>query len=122
MLGVDIVASEATRAQAPGYAWLEIDRVVFKNKTRPVGVYALAGDEAMAEAPEFAALAAAHERMMAHYRRGEFAEAGVAARELEPQAPEPIRGLFRFNARRFGELAAQGAPQGWEAVLALEEK
>ena len=122
MLGPDIVASEATRAQAPGYAWLEIDRVVFKNKTRPVGVYALAGDETMAETPGFAALAADHERMMALYRRGQFAEACAAAQALEPQAPAPIRALFRFNARRFGELAARGAPQGWEAVLALEEK
>ena len=122
MLGPDIVASEATRAQAPGYAWLEIDKVVFKNKTRPVGVYALAGDEAMAASPEFAALAAGHERMLALYRRGEFAEAREATRTLEAQAPEPIRGLYRFNARRFGELAAQGAPQDWQAVLALEEK
>ena len=122
MLGPDIVASEATREQAPGYAWLEIDRVVFKNKTRPVGVYALAGDQAMAAAPEFAALTASHARMMADYRRGDFAAARAAAAALEPQAPEAIRGLFRFNARRFGELAAQGAPQGWEIGLALEEK
>jgi adenylate cyclase len=122
MLGPDIVASEATRAQAPGYAWLEIDRVVFKNKTRPVGVYALAGDEAFAETAEFGELAAEHERMLAHYRRGEFAEARTAARALEPQAPASIRALYRFNARRFDELAAQGAPRDWEAVLALEEK
>lgn len=120
--GVDIVASEATRALAPGHAWLEIDKVVFKNKTRPVGVYALAGDEAMAVSPEFAALAAGHEHMLALYRRGDFAAAREATRTLEAQAPEPIRGLYRFNARRFGELAAQGAPRDWEAVLALDEK
>ena len=41
--GVDIVASESTRALTPDYAWLEIDQVLLKNKTRPVGVFALAG-------------------------------------------------------------------------------
>ena len=44
MFGVDIVASETIRSEAPDYAWLEIDSVVFKGKTRPVGVFALAGD------------------------------------------------------------------------------
>ena len=41
---VDIIGSETTRAEAPDFAWLEIDSVLLKNKTRPVGLYALAGD------------------------------------------------------------------------------
>src|SRR5208283_4980433 len=41
--GVDIIASAATRDQAPEFAWLEIDYVKLKNKTRAVALYALAG-------------------------------------------------------------------------------
>ena len=41
---VDIIGSETVRAEAPDFAWLEIDSVVVKGKTRPVGLYALAGD------------------------------------------------------------------------------
>ena len=41
---VDVIGSETTRAEAPDFAWLEIDSVLLKNKTRPVGLYALAGD------------------------------------------------------------------------------
>jgi len=120
--GVDIVASEATRAEAAGFAWLEIDAVVFKNKTRPVGVYALVGGEAIAASAEFADLAARHERMMALYRAQDFAAAREMARELEARAPEPVRGLYGFNARRFAALAESAPPAGWEAVLALDEK
>src|SRR5208283_3439952 len=36
--GVDIVASAATRDEAPEFAWLEIDHVKLKNKTRTVAV------------------------------------------------------------------------------------
>ena len=120
--GVDIVASEATRAEAEGFAWLEVDSVVFKNKTRPVGVYALAGDDETAASREFQRLERAHERMMALYRRREFAAARALARELEPQAPAPLRGLYAFHARRFAGLEAQAPPESWEGTLALEEK
>ena len=35
MFGVDIVASDLTRAEAPDFAWLEIDPVLLKGKTPP---------------------------------------------------------------------------------------
>jgi adenylate cyclase len=122
MFGVDIVASEATRAEATGFAWLAVDSVVFKNKTRPVGVFALVGDAATAASPEFMALSEAHERMMALYRGREFAAAGALARELEAQAPAEVRGLYSFHIRRFSALAAQAPSEEWSATLALEEK
>ena len=48
--GVDIVASAATRDEAPEFAWLEIDHVKLKNKTRSVALFALAGDRPMPRA------------------------------------------------------------------------
>jgi adenylate cyclase len=120
--GVDIVASEATRAESAAFAWLEIDAVVFKNKTRAVGVFALVGDEHFAASREFANLAGAHERMMELYRQRDFAGAREIARELELSAPPPVRGLYGFNARRFAALEASTPPESWEAVLALDEK
>jgi adenylate cyclase len=120
--GVDIIASEATRTETPGYAWLEVDAVVFKNKTRPVGVYALMGDEEYAVSREFTALAGAHDRMMALYRDRDFARALEIAEELVRTAPEGARGLYGFHARRFGALAASKLPANWRAVLVLDEK
>lgn len=37
--GVDIVASHSTRAQAPGFAWQELDRVCVKGKAQAVAIY-----------------------------------------------------------------------------------
>ena len=54
--GVDIVASAATRDEAPEFAWLEIDHVKLKNKTRSVAVYALAGGLEYAGSDEFRSL------------------------------------------------------------------
>ena len=59
---------------------------------------------------------------MAAYRAQDFAAAREIARELEARAPAPVRGLYGFNARRFAALAAKAPPEGWEAVLALDEK
>jgi adenylate cyclase len=122
LFGVDIVASEATRAEAADLAWIEVDSVVFKNKTRPVGVYALVGDAATAATPEFMAWAAGHARMMALYRNRDFAAARALARELEAEASAPVRGLYGFHARRFAALEAEAPPASWSATLALEEK
>ena len=122
MFGVDIAASEATRAETPEFAWLEVDRVVFKNKTVPVGVYALAGDAALGRSAEFAELASGHAQMMARYRARDFEGAGALVETLAPLAPAPIRGLYAFQQRRFAALAATDPPAAWSAVLALEEK
>ena len=122
MFGVDIVASEATRAEASGFAWLEVDSVVFKNKTRPVGVFALVGGADVAISREFAALAGAHARMMALYRNRDFAGARELASELETQAPAAVRGLYGYHLRRFNTLEAASLPESWDAVTVLDEK
>ena len=122
VFGVDIAASEATRAEAPEFAWLEVDQVVFKNKSVPVGIFALAGDAALARSAEFVALAERHARMMACYRTRDFAGAAALAQMLAPLAPAPVRGLYAFQKRRFAALAEREPEPAWSAVLALEEK
>ena len=122
MFGVDIAACESTRAEAPEFAWLEIDRVIFKNKTVAVGVFALAGDAALARTPEFADLARRHAQMMASYRARDFEAAATLAGALAPLAPEPVRGLYAFQARRFCALALDAPPAPWSPLLALDEK
>ncbi|MDE3177784.1 MAG: adenylate/guanylate cyclase domain-containing protein [Pseudomonadota bacterium] len=120
--GVDIVASEATRAEASKFAWLEVDAVVFKNKTHPVGVFALVGDAELAASAEFAALASGHARMMALYRARDFTAARELASELETQAPAAARGLYGYHLRRFNALEAAAPPENWDAVMVLDEK
>ena len=122
MFGVDIVASEATRDEARGFAWVEIDEVLLKNKTRPVGVYALVGDEDYAASVEFREFAAAHDAMLADYRARRFEAARGRAADLGVRAPEWVRGLYFYNERRFAALIEEAPSQDWRALISLDEK
>ncbi len=120
--GVDIVASVATRDEAPEFAWLEIDHVKLKNKTRSVAVYALAGGHAYAESDEFRSLMARHEDMLAAYRARKFATARQMAEDAALHAPDEVRGLYRYYQKRFTQLAEEELPESWAPLIALDEK
>jgi adenylate cyclase len=120
--GVDIVASAATREEAPEFAWLEIDQVKLKNKTRAVALYALAGGLAYAESEAFRRLAELHEDMLAAYRARKFAAACAFAAEAATLAPAEVRALYDYNLKRFAELDAGTLPESWAPMIALDEK
>ena len=120
--GVDIVASAATRDAAPHFAWLEIDHVRLKNKTRSVAVYTLAGGHAYASTEDFLHLSGMHEDILKAYRARRFAAARQMAADAEPLAPEKIRGLYVYYQTRFAELAESELPEAWTPLIALDEK
>jgi adenylate cyclase len=122
IFGVDVIGSETTRAEAPEFAWLEIDSVLLKNKTQPVGLYALAGDAAVAASDDFAALSRLHSAMLAAYRNRDFAGAVSMAKEAAARAPEAVRGLYSYNLRRFSQLAETAQDPDWRPLIALDEK
>ena len=119
---VDVIGSETTRAEAPDFAWLEIDSVLLKNKTRPVGLYALAGDAELATSDEFAALLRLHSAMLTAYRNRDFVAAVSLAKEAAARAPTAVRGLYSYNLRRFGQLAESAQDPDWRPLIALDEK
>ena len=120
--GVDVVASSATRDEAPEFAWLEIDYVKLKNKTRAVALYALAGGPDLADSDAFRRLAALHEDMLAAYRARKFGAAKKIAEEAGLIAPAEVRGLYAYNVRRFEALGAGALPESWAPMIALDEK
>ena len=120
--GVDIVASAATRDEAPEFAWLEIDHVRLKNKTRTVAVYTLAGGEAYAGSEEFQHLRALHEDILKAYRARRFAAAKQMAVDAAQLAPANIRGLYHYYQKRFEELGGHELPEIWTPMIALDEK
>ena len=120
--GVDIIASEATRDEAPNFAWLEIDHVRLKNKTRSVAVFTLAGGQAYAEGEEFQHLRALHEDILKGYRARRFAAARQMAADAALLAPADIRGLYHYYQKRFEELDQHELPDTWAPMIALDEK
>jgi adenylate cyclase len=119
---VDIIGSETVRSEAPDFAWLEIDSVLVKGKTRPVGLYALAGDSGVAASDEFADLSRLHAAMLAAYRNRDFAGAISMAKEAAARAPAAVRGLYSYNLRRFTQLADSAQDPDWRPLIALDEK
>ena len=119
---VDIIGSETVRSEAPDFAWLEIDSVLVKGKTRPVGLYALAGDSGVAASDEFADLSRLHAAMLAAYRNRDFAGAISMAKEAAARAPVAVRGLYSYNLRRFTQLAESVQDPDWRPLIALDEK
>jgi adenylate cyclase len=123
VLGVDIVASRLTRDEAPDFAWLEVDRVLLKGKTRPTPVYALAGDAATAASEPFRELARRQEEILAAYRARDFEGAGRLAAEAAALAPAEIQGLYTiYYQERFAFLAKSELGPAWEPVFKLETK
>ena len=102
---VDVVGSEATRARAADFAWLEIDSVLLKNKVKPVAVYALAGDAALAVNPQFVELAALNAKMLAAYRERDFATAYALAKQARALAPS--------RSRASTASTSVGSPSTW---------
>ena len=119
---VDIIGSETVRTEAPDFAWLEIDSVLVKGKTRPVGLYALAGNSGLAASDEFADLSRLHAAMLAAYRNRNFADAVSMAKEAAARAPVAVRGLYSYNLRRFTQLAESAHDPDWRPLIALDEK
>ncbi len=120
--GVDIVASVATRDEAPEFAWLEIDHVKLKNKTRAVALFALAGDQADAQSEEFQHLVALHDDILKAYRARNFLAAKQMAADAAQIAPAEVAGLYRYYQKRFASLAEQELPESWAPMIALDEK
>jgi adenylate cyclase len=119
---VDIIGSETVRSEAPDFAWLEIDSVLVKGKTRPVGLYALAGDSSVAQSDEFADLTRLHAAMLSAYRNRDFAGAISMAKDAAARAPAAVRGLYSYNLRRFSQLAESVQDADWRPLIALDEK
>ena len=96
--------------------------MLVKGKTRPVGLYALAGDAAVATSNEFEDLSRLHAAMLAAYRNRDFAGAISMAKEASARAPAAVRGLYNYNLRRFTQLADSAQDPDWRPLIALDEK
>ncbi len=119
---VDIIGSETVRAEAPDFAWLEIDSVLVKGKTRPVGLYALAGDSALAASAEFADLSHLHASMLAA-----IPKPGLCGRHLDVEGGLGLRARggpwpLRLQLASFYPTGRQRAGPDWRPLIALDEK
>lgn len=120
--GVSIIIGEATREKALEFAALELDMILVKGKTMPVRIFALLGDESVAESPAFKSLKAEHEEMMEAYRARDFVRALKAAEKCESIKSGQVDGLYAFYRERLEDLQANPPGEGWDGVYAAKTK
>ncbi len=101
LVGFDIVAADQVRRAAPGLAWLEAGSVALRGKAQRRAIHILVGDAALAATAEFAALRAAHLRLLAG--TGDIASCVALAASIEPR-------LARFYALVPGRAADFASP------------
>ena len=113
--GVGIAVSEFTRAQAPQFAYRELDRVRVKGKTEPVAIYEPRGLQSEADAIELALLAR-WSRLLELLRARDWDGAGAILLEL------PDDGLRRLYAERLRQYRDTPPAQDWDGVTSFETK
>jgi len=121
--GVPIIAGDDLAVRLEGFALLELDRVRVVGRDAPEGIFALLGDEAMADEPGFRRLAEIHGAMLAAYRAGDWgkAEAALTAGKADYEAFDlaELRELF---IERIASLRERPPGDGWDGVFQATEK
>ena len=124
LYGVDVIIGQATQALASEYAWLELDLMTVKGKTKPGRIYALLGDAAMASDDQFARLKACHAQMLTAYRRQQWADAARLideCRRLEPPNL-PLGTLYDLYAERIALFRDRPPDPQWDGVFIATSK
>jgi adenylate cyclase len=114
--GVDIVIGENTRARVTEFAAIELDLLRVKGKLRPVRIYGLLGDNALAATPQFQALAKGHAEMLTAYRAQDWDAAERLAGECQAEAGGRLDGLYALYRERIAAYRKDPPPPGWDGV------
>lgn len=120
--GIELLVSEATVSGAPGLAFLEVDRVVLPGAETATTIFALVGDETVAQSAEFKRWRESHDIMLARYRAGDFAaveDLALAARRQADHRHRPLYDVYRARSRIYAE-----SPPGpdWDGIHHSKEK
>lgn len=117
--GVEIVASESTRAQAPGFVWLELDRVCVKGKEQAVAIYHPLGAVGQVDGERWQALEHWH-RWLAAFR----AQQWPVCDELWPSVQSNPAGakLLDFYAQRLQERRVLPYSPDWDGATHFDTK
>jgi len=117
--GVGIAVGAATRAQAPQFAWRELDRVRVKGKHEPVAIFEPLGLAAEVAPQALAQLGRWH-RALTLVRAQSWDAAAALVDELALEAPES--GLYRLYARRIADYRTQPPGADWDGATTFDSK
>ncbi|MFN0219055.1 MAG: CHASE2 domain-containing protein [Hyphomicrobium sp.] len=104
----DIIIGTATAAAAPDFAHVEIGAVTPRGKDRSECMFALLGDERLADTAEFRMLKRDHAALLAAGKGSDPTKVGAALAACLAHAPVNARALYAKLAQQLGVVAAGG--------------
>ncbi len=117
--GVDILLGEQTASAISDMACIEIDLLIVKGKTRPIAIFALLGDEKMANSQNFKSLLETQALLLSTFREQNWDEAEAHLKTCRDLAPD-LKVLFDIYASRITEYRNTPPPENWNgAYIAL---
>lgn len=121
--GVDIVLGPNTWAQVPELATIELDNIQVKGKTVGLKIYALMGDEEVAQDPEFIKVKEAVHDMIAAYLSKDWdkAEEQIAYTK-EIGKPYKLDVLCELYEARVAAYRLDPPPEDWDGVFIATSK
>ena len=123
LFGVKIAIGSALAVHLPGFAILPLGRVRVVGRAASETVFALLGDEALAEDPAYRALAEGHRAMFDAYHARDWG-AAVASLEAGAEAAGKfgLTKLYDTLRERIAALAASPPEADWDGVFEATEK
>tara|TARA_Y100000588_G_C13656925_1_gene670378 strand:+ start:70 stop:489 length:420 start_codon:yes stop_codon:yes gene_type:complete len=121
--GVDIVVGEATEQEIPDFATLELDLIQVKGKAQGIRIFALLGDEELAQNEDFKALVSKHANMLGAYRAQNWDRARELIDEARAQSgPISLDELYDMYIDRIDWYEVNPLPSDWDGVFVAETK
>jgi adenylate cyclase len=120
--GVSIMLGEATLGRVQDLATLELDLIRVKGKEKPVRIYTLVGDEAVAVSEGFKSWKAAHSGFLAAYRAANFRDAAQALKAARDASGGQMEGYYDLFTARLAAFAKNPPPESWDGVFVATEK
>ena len=120
MYGATILVGEDSAKGAPDFALVEVDRVEVKGREGvPLDIYALIGDETVANSENFQVTKTRWQGALQAYRDRAFDEADVAFSALTDGS---LGGPARLFQQRIAEYRIHPPHENWEATFRAETK
>lgn len=120
--GINILIGHETYMAVPDFAALEFDLIQVKGKTEPVHIYALLGDDKMAETKSYQTLKKNHDEMITAYRAQKFKKAIELCEANNALEEWHLDVFYNLYIERAKDLIKNPPPKEWDGVFVATSK
>lgn len=120
--GVNILIGQETFNAIPDFAALEFDLIQVKGKSEPVHIYALLGNDTMANTESYQELKSNHEKMIAAYRSQDFETAIKYCEANNALKDWHLEVFYDMYIERSENMISNPPAKDWDGVFVATSK